>query len=69
VGGQVFRPVNRGDEIQGSALSEKVVWQLLQGDATAAGVPGIAPHDFAAMPNSGLCRMGSAMAYVAGRRP
>ena len=26
-------------------MSEKVVWQLLQPYATAAGVPGIAPHD------------------------
>ncbi|SPE39577.1 Integrase family protein [Candidatus Sulfopaludibacter sp. SbA3] len=36
VTGPVFRPVNRG---------EKVVWQLLQGYAATAGVPGIAPHD------------------------
>jgi hypothetical protein len=43
--GQVFRPVHRGDQIQGSALSEKVIWQLLQPYAEAAGVPGIAPHD------------------------
>jgi integrase len=43
--GQVFRPVNRGGDVQGAALSEKVVWQLLQGYAAAAGVPGIAPHD------------------------
>jgi integrase len=43
--GHVFRPVNRGGQIQGPALSEKVVWQLLQGYAAAAGVPGIAPHD------------------------
>jgi integrase len=43
--GPVFRPVNRGDQAQGAALSEKVVWQLLQGYATAAGLPGIAPHD------------------------
>jgi site-specific recombinase XerD len=43
--GAVFRPVTRGDQTQGAALSEKVVWQLLQGYATAAGVPGIAPHD------------------------
>ena len=43
--GPVFRPVNRGDQAQGTALSEKVVWQLLQGYAAAAGVPGIAPHD------------------------
>ena len=43
--GPVFRPVKRGDQVQGTALSEKVVWQLLQGYAAAAGVPGIAPHD------------------------
>jgi site-specific recombinase XerD len=43
--GQVFRPVNRGGQLQGVALSEKVVWQLLQRYAAAAGVPGIAPHD------------------------
>jgi len=41
--GQVFRAVDRGDQVRGTALSEKVVWQLLQGYATAAGVPGIAP--------------------------
>jgi site-specific recombinase XerD len=41
----VFRAVNRADEVQGPALSEKVVWQLLQPYANAAGVPGIAPHD------------------------
>ena len=43
--GPIFRPVNRGDQPQAVALSEKVVWQLLQGYAAAAGVPGIAPHD------------------------
>jgi site-specific recombinase XerD len=43
--GFVFRPVNRSGQAQASGLSEKVVWQLLQGYATAAGVPGIAPHD------------------------
>jgi integrase len=43
--GPVFRPVNRGDQVQGTALSEKVVWQLLVGYAATAGVPGIAPHD------------------------
>jgi hypothetical protein len=46
-GGQVFRAVNRNGQISGAALSEKVVWQLLQGRATNAGVPGIAPHDSA----------------------
>jgi site-specific recombinase XerD len=43
--GSVFRPVHRGDELCGERLSEKVVWQLLRPYATAAGVPGIAPHD------------------------
>jgi site-specific recombinase XerD len=42
--GQVFRSVSRADQAQG-ALSEKVVWKLLQKYAQAAGVPGIAPHD------------------------
>ena len=43
--GYVFRPVNRAGQAQAVGLSEKVVWQLLQPYATAAGVPGIAPHD------------------------
>jgi integrase/recombinase XerD len=43
--GYVFRPVNRGDRVAGQRLSEKVIWQMLQPYATAAGVPGIAPHD------------------------
>jgi integrase len=43
--GYVFRPVNRAGQAQGVGLSEKVVWQLLQPYAAAAGVPGIAPHD------------------------
>jgi integrase len=42
---RVFRPVHRGDQVRGEALSEKVVWQLLQGYAEAVGVKGIAPHD------------------------
>jgi hypothetical protein len=44
----VLRPVNRADQVQGERMSEKVVWQLLQPYATAAGVPGIAPHDLEA---------------------
>ncbi len=43
--GYVFRPVNRGGQAHDVGLSEKVVWQLLQGYAATAGVPGIAPHD------------------------
>jgi site-specific recombinase XerD len=45
VEGHVLRPVNRADQAQGEQVSEKVVWQLLQPYARAAGVPGIAPHD------------------------
>src|SRR5437879_2210423 len=41
----IFRPVNRAGAVQVVGLSEKVVWQLLQGYAAAAGVAGIAPHD------------------------
>jgi integrase len=44
-GGCRFRPVLRGDVVRGDVLSEKAVWQLLRPYATAAGVPGIAPHD------------------------
>jgi site-specific recombinase XerD len=43
--GPVFRPVNRAGQAHETALNEKVVWQLLQRYTTAAGVPGIAPHD------------------------
>src|SRR5262249_9794001 len=43
--GHLFRSVNRRDEVQPAALSEKVVWQLLQQYSAAACVPGIAPHD------------------------
>src|SRR5580698_2316091 len=41
----VFRPVNRAGAVTGERLGEKVVWQMLRQYATAAGVPGIAPHD------------------------
>jgi integrase len=44
-GGHVFRAVNRSDQVQAAAMSEKVVWQLLQPYAEAAGLSGIAPHD------------------------
>src|ERR1700732_3990802 len=44
VEGHVLRPVDRRGHVRGERLSEKVVWQLLQQYAAAAGVPGIAPH-------------------------
>ena len=53
IDGQVFRPVNRGDRMYGDALKEKVIWQLLQGYASEAGVPGIAPHDLRSYAESG----------------
>jgi site-specific recombinase XerD len=34
--GHLYRPVNRGDQVCGQRMSEKVVWQLLQPYATAA---------------------------------
>lgn len=43
--GHVLRPVGRGSRVLGERMTEKVVWQLLQPSAVAAGVPGIAPHD------------------------
>jgi site-specific recombinase XerD len=43
--GHVLRPVGRGDHVLGERMTEKVVWQLVQPYALAAGVPGIAPHD------------------------
>jgi site-specific recombinase XerD len=45
VDGHVFRPVNRGDQVAGEVLSEKVVWQLLRPYAAATDVAGLAPHD------------------------
>jgi hypothetical protein len=43
--GPVFRSVNRGGASRDTALSEKVVWQLILLYAEAAGVAGVAPHD------------------------
>jgi integrase len=45
VEGPVLRRIARGDQVRPERMSEKVVWQLLQPYAVAAGVPGIAPHD------------------------
>ena len=44
--GHLFRPINRGDQVLGQRLSEKVVWQMLKSWLwRAAGLPDIAPHD------------------------
>src|SRR6202165_1567398 len=60
VAGHVLRPGNRAERAQGERMSEKVVWQLLQPYATAAGLPGIAPH--------ALRRSCAKMCRAAGRR-
>jgi hypothetical protein len=43
--GHLFRPVNRGDQVSGERMSEKVVWQMLKTYVARAGLPDIAPHD------------------------
>ena len=43
--GHLFRPVNRGDQVCGDRMSEKVVWQMLKTYVAGAGLPDIAPHD------------------------
>jgi integrase len=43
--GHLFRPVNRGDQVCGDRMSEKVVWQMLKTYVVGAGLPDIAPHD------------------------
>jgi site-specific recombinase XerD len=47
-GGQVFHAVDRGDQIRATALSEKVVWQMLQQYAAAVGLPGMLLTTFVA---------------------
>jgi integrase len=41
--GRVFRPVNRGDRVQGDSMTEKIVWQMLKQCAESTGVVAIAP--------------------------
>jgi integrase len=41
----LFRPINRGDQVLGDRLREKVVWRMLKSYVVAAGLPDIAPHD------------------------
>ncbi|MGA8025788.1 MAG: tyrosine-type recombinase/integrase [Bryobacteraceae bacterium] len=45
IDGHLFRPVNRGDQVCGLRMSEKVVWQTLKRYVESAGLPDIAPHD------------------------
>ena len=43
--GHLFRPINRGNQVVGERMSEKVVWQMLKTWVAGAGLPDIAPHD------------------------
>src|SRR6202030_2771703 len=43
--GHLFRPVNRGDQVCGLRMSEKVLWQMLKTYVAGAGLPDVAPHD------------------------
>lgn len=43
--GHLFLPVNRGDQVCGEHMSEKVVWQMLKTYVASAGLPEVAPHD------------------------
>jgi site-specific recombinase XerD len=43
--GFLFRPLNRGDQVCGCRMSEKVVWQMLKPYVAAIGLPHAAPHD------------------------
>jgi integrase len=43
--GHIFRQVDRGDQVRGDRMSEKVVWQMLKTYIARAGLPDIAPHD------------------------
>jgi integrase len=43
--GPVFRSVNRGGQTRKTALSERVVWQLIRPYAKPPALPGIALHD------------------------
>jgi integrase len=36
---------NRGDQVCGERMSEKVVWQMLKTYIVGAGLPNLAPHD------------------------
>jgi len=45
IAGHLFRPINRGDQVCGERMSEKVVWQMLKTYVAVAGLPNIAPHD------------------------
>ena len=40
--GHLFRLVNRGDQVCGDRMSEKVVWQMLKTYISGAGLPDIA---------------------------
>jgi hypothetical protein len=42
IDGHLFRPVNRGDQVCGERMGEKVIWQMLKTYVAGAGLPDIA---------------------------
>jgi integrase len=43
--GKIFRAVARSDKVWGSGISENVVWYVVRGCCSRAGLEHIAPHD------------------------
>ena len=57
--GQLFRPVNPGDQVCGLRMSEKVLWQMLKTCVVGAGLANIAPHDLKLKADNGEVVPGS----------
>jgi integrase len=44
-GGALFRCVSRGGAVWGDGITEKVIWRVVKGSASAAGIAKLSPHD------------------------
>jgi integrase len=44
-GGPLFRCVSRGGAVWGDGITEKVIWHVVKGSASAAGIAKLSPHD------------------------
>jgi len=43
--GRVFRSINKAGKIWGNGMTPKVLWEVVKGAATRAGIEKLAPHD------------------------
>ena len=43
--GRLLRAINKGGQVWGDSLTEKVIWSTIQEYAAEIGVPKLAPHD------------------------